>query len=253
MSRMIICKECGKERRHEAKGLCPTCYRRQCKPKIIVCESCGKRAPHMAKGLCKACYNHQYYKENRKEVLEQKRGYYQENREAIIEHLYQYREEHYEKVREQDRQSYRKHRDKRAETNKRWRKANASYIRECGRQYYEANRERIDEYHRQWREANPEKARAIARKYGRRYRARKKSATIGEVNEAAIYDLYGHKCFYCDSTDNLTMDHVVPLNGGGPHCQDNLVPACSKCNSSKSDRLLLEWFRAQPYSRAWLF
>ena len=253
MSKMAICKECGKERRHEAKGLCATCYRRQCKPKIIVCKVCGKKSPHQAKDLCMVCYNHQYYKENSEKILEQKRGYYQENRGAIIKRLYQYREEHYEKVREQDRQSRWQHREERRETNRLWRKANVDYIRECGHRYYEANRNRIDDYNRRWYKANLEKARALGRKRAHCYRARKNNVILGEVDEALVYNLYDHRCFYCGSADNLTIDHIIPLNGGGAHCQDNLVPACSKCNSSKRDKSLLEWLRSQPYSLAWLF
>jgi 5-methylcytosine-specific restriction endonuclease McrA len=55
----------------------------------------------------------------------------------------------------------------------------------------------------------------------------------------------GTTCFYCGKTgldhnadawdDNLaTLDHVVPLAaGGGLYDKNNLVVACSKCNSKK--------------------
>jgi 5-methylcytosine-specific restriction endonuclease McrA len=47
-------------------------------------------------------------------------------------------------------------------------------------------------------------------------------------------------CFYCQDFPT-TVDHVVPLIHGGTNYQDNLVPCCRPCNSSKSDKLLNEW------------
>ena len=50
-------------------------------------------------------------------------------------------------------------------------------------------------------------------------------------------------CQYCDkkiSISNATIDHVVPKSRGGSHTWDNLVIACSKCNSKKGCDLLEE-------------
>jgi len=47
-------------------------------------------------------------------------------------------------------------------------------------------------------------------------------------------------CFYCDDFPT-TVDHVVPLIHGGTNHQENLVPCCRPCNSSKHDKLLSEW------------
>lgn len=47
-------------------------------------------------------------------------------------------------------------------------------------------------------------------------------------------------CFYCDDFP-ATVDHVVPLIHGGTNHQENLVPCCRPCNSSKHDKLLSEW------------
>lgn len=37
-----------------------------------------------------------------------------------------------------------------------------------------------------------------------------------------------------------TIDHVIPRARGGQHVWDNVVAACSTCNSAKDDRLLSE-------------
>lgn len=37
-----------------------------------------------------------------------------------------------------------------------------------------------------------------------------------------------------------TVDHVIPRSRGGKHVWENVVGACQKCNSKKSDKLLCE-------------
>jgi 5-methylcytosine-specific restriction endonuclease McrA len=45
-----------------------------------------------------------------------------------------------------------------------------------------------------------------------------------------------HKCLYCGSTVNLTVDHVIPKSRGGEDSWENLVTACIKCNNKKGSR-----------------
>lgn len=45
-----------------------------------------------------------------------------------------------------------------------------------------------------------------------------------------------HKCQYCGSTTNLTIDHIIPKSKGGDETWENLVTACIKCNNKKGDR-----------------
>jgi 5-methylcytosine-specific restriction endonuclease McrA len=49
------------------------------------------------------------------------------------------------------------------------------------------------------------------------------------------------RCAYCGSLGEMTRDHVIPLARGGRHAIGNILPACRSCNSSKRDRLLVEW------------
>jgi 5-methylcytosine-specific restriction endonuclease McrA len=51
-----------------------------------------------------------------------------------------------------------------------------------------------------------------------------------------IFRRDGMKCVYCDSTKNLTIDHVLPRCRGGANTWDNLTTCCSKCNNKKDDR-----------------
>ncbi|MHA1712702.1 MAG: HNH endonuclease [Candidatus Ranarchaeia archaeon] len=50
------------------------------------------------------------------------------------------------------------------------------------------------------------------------------------------------RCIYCGAETALTVDHMIPLSRGGPDCPDNVVRVCGRCNSSKGDKRLYEFF-----------
>ncbi len=56
--------------------------------------------------------------------------------------------------------------------------------------------------------------------------------------KSAIYRRDGNKCQYCSSSRNLTLDHVIPRSKGGDDSYQNLVVACSNCNTKKGDKYL---------------
>ncbi|XP_021738256.1 uncharacterized protein LOC110704752 isoform X1 [Chenopodium quinoa] len=49
-----------------------------------------------------------------------------------------------------------------------------------------------------------------------------------------------YMCQYCKVTNNLTIDHVVPIARGGKWEWENLVTACIRCNSKKGHKTLEE-------------
>ena len=57
-------------------------------------------------------------------------------------------------------------------------------------------------------------------------------------SRSMIYKRDGYKCQYCSSTRRLTIDHVVPKSKGGGESFNNLVVACSSCNTKKGNKLL---------------
>jgi 5-methylcytosine-specific restriction endonuclease McrA len=46
---------------------------------------------------------------------------------------------------------------------------------------------------------------------------------------------YGGKCVICGSTENLQIDHIIPVISNGTNDADNLQVLCKACNTSKSD------------------
>ena len=61
---------------------------------------------------------------------------------------------------------------------------------------------------------------------------------IPPVNRREVLRRDNHTCQYCGSRKQLTLDHVLPKSKGGTHTWDNVVTACSPCNSRKGDRTL---------------
>lgn len=45
----------------------------------------------------------------------------------------------------------------------------------------------------------------------------------------------GGKCLECGTTDDITIDHIIPLSVGGSNHITNLQPLCRVCNSRKNN------------------
>lgn len=73
--------------------------------------------------------------------------------------------------------------------------------------------------------------------------------THQEWKEIMIF--FGGECAYCGCTpkkqDRLTRDHLEARSAGGATRQDNIVPACRSCNSSKGADDFKNWFMKQPF------
>ena len=52
----------------------------------------------------------------------------------------------------------------------------------------------------------------------------------------------GMKCEYCGTKEHISMDHIIPKNRLTLETADNIVWACTSCNSSKGDKGLYEWY-----------
>lgn len=78
---------------------------------------------------------------------------------------------------------------------------------------------------------------------GQRKRARRKAAYVEDVVPSVVFDRDGWVCQLCHEPVRQdlhhldrwapTLDHIVPLDAGGPHCYSNVQLAHRSCNSSK--------------------
>lgn len=64
--------------------------------------------------------------------------------------------------------------------------------------------------------------------------------TVNKRTRFEVLKRDGFRCYYCGTRgnevtgDGLTIDHVVPVALGGTDDAENLVAACSECNSGKA-------------------
>lgn len=88
--------------------------------------------------------------------------------------------------------------------------------------------------------------------YGRMHKLLRKKLYEGLINGSMnIRSMFidekhkliaGKCCMYCGELKNLQIDHIIPRNKGGKDSGENLVWACKKCNASKCDLDLMEWY-----------
>jgi hypothetical protein len=63
----------------------------------------------------------------------------------------------------------------------------------------------------------------------------------------SIKEEWGFKCCYCESTENLSLDHVLPKVHGGTDEVNNIVCACVSCNKDKGHQKMEEWYKQQSF------
>lgn len=136
----------------------------------------------------------------------------------------------------------------------RWRAENAERKRETDAAYRLANPERVTENRRRWQRENRDRHNENNRRSARNnpdsirrnviaYRGRKRGAaghfTTGQA--ALILTAQGGKCAYCEVSEDLHIDHIIPLARGGSNWPWNLQWLCAHHNKAKAARTDAEY------------
>jgi 5-methylcytosine-specific restriction endonuclease McrA len=64
---------------------------------------------------------------------------------------------------------------------------------------------------------------------------------IYDISDKDIRRLANSPCAHCGDVGETCVDHIIPVKRGGRHSIGNLQALCLLCNSSKNDRLEIEW------------
>jgi len=93
---------------------------------------------------------------------------------------------------------------------------------------------------REYRKQYKERARRSHRVAQAKRRAEKRHAggAFTATDWLHVLDRYGHQCVCCGATEDLQIDHIVPLSKGGAHNIDNIQPLCGFCNRHKSTAII---------------
>jgi len=118
---------------------------------------------------------------------------------------------------------------------------NPERVRAESHRYQINNREKRADNQRIWRDKNPDKVRAYDWARERRLNNTPEELKPSFEDLLAWKELYGQSCCYCGTTENLTLEHIVPISKGGLHMLDNILWACGSCNSSKHDETFIIW------------
>jgi 5-methylcytosine-specific restriction enzyme A len=63
---------------------------------------------------------------------------------------------------------------------------------------------------------------------------------ISPAVRSYVFDRDGHQCRICGATENLAIDHIIPLAQGGTNDISNFQTLCQSCNSRKGARITPE-------------
>jgi 5-methylcytosine-specific restriction endonuclease McrA len=88
------------------------------------------------------------------------------------------------------------------------------------------------------------------REKSKRRKAQARGQTPVQITVTALrqrFNEFGNCCAYCGGAGDMEIEHVDPINNGGPHDIGNIVPACSTCNTSKKEKEMETWYRSQPF------
>lgn len=225
---------------------------RECRVELVLDENWtfgAHKAGHYICRNCVAAYGRTHYKEHKEEIAAQARRYREANAEQIAAQHKHYRETHKEQVTATNKRWRDNHKEQIAAKDRLYRQANRKRNAAMQQCWIVANRDKVRTRRRRWYWANHEKAKTISRRASAKRRARLAGAVLGLVDEEAIFKRHSYRCVYCGNTDNLTLDHVVPVAAGGSHSEENLVVACRSCNGSKGAKELMVWLTQRQMSQ----
>lgn len=110
-------------------------------------------------------------------------------------------------------------------------------LRELRKKSYDRHREERVASVREWESRNYQQALSYRKKARTKRRAKEAAGTLTGAQWMDALECFDWRCAYClRKLDRPTQEHVIPLCKGGEHSQDNVVPACLRCNTSKGPR-----------------
>lgn len=89
------------------------------------------------------------------------------------------------------------------------------------------------------------------RRLERRQHAHARSRAVAPIPadaQTALLERFDGLCAYCQKRPADTWDHIEPVVAGGQTLPWNVVPACSRCNSSKGRRDVVAWLEAKGHA-----
>ena len=110
------------------------------------------------------------------------------------------------------------------------------------REYYDRKKSdpeymaRRSSYQKQYENSESGRAKYSELRTKRRARIRNAEGVTTANDFTVIKSVLGDNCLCCGSSENIEMDHVVPISRGGCNWPSNFQPLCVHCNRSKATK-----------------
>ena len=137
-----------------------------------------------------------------------------------------------------------KYRDNKALYMQEYRRKHPQKNKDACRKYYHNNRakeiarKKLD--FQKFKKAGYSDKHRMYQRLNCRYRhlATKCENPLTETEWFEILESADFKCTNCGSSEDLTMDHIIPISKGGQHTRTNIGVLCRSCNSSKGSKII---------------
>jgi 5-methylcytosine-specific restriction endonuclease McrA len=99
-----------------------------------------------------------------------------------------------------------------------------------------------------WRRSVHGKAKSLSYEAKRRLSIESAFSVDSVIAIRRIKESARVRCFHCSkpvSSQNVQIDHLLPLAKDGAHSAYNLVPSCAECNRKKTDKHPNEFVKSQ--------
>jgi len=62
-----------------------------------------------------------------------------------------------------------------------------------------------------------------------------------EILTRELGQISSSPCAHCGVSDDIHIDHIIPIAKGGSHSIGNLQPLCADCIKSKGSKFYADW------------
>lgn len=143
------------------------------------------------------------------------------------------------------------HQEKRKEYLKNYYIQNSERIKnrvaEAYKNITEEQKEKRKQYYHKLRATRAFKNKRIEYEKTRKDLSKSVISDLTEEQWNETFALFGFKCAYCEGTERITRDHIIPLTKGGAYTKNNIIPCCISCNSKKQNKNYIDWYKKQPF------
>jgi flagellar biosynthesis GTPase FlhF len=161
-------------------------------------------------------------------------------RKDKVEHVRAYQENNKERDRKKQLFYYEINKKTVMDRAKQWAKDNPGARKAASSKWRENNMERQKATEKRWRENNKARNNIKTQRRNTKKKLLKNDLTAAQWEQ--IKKEFGSACCYCGQVKKLTIEHFIPLDKFGELTINNVLPACSSCNSSKKNKDFFYWY-----------